>query len=536
MKKTFLAISALAAMLFAGCTSSDELTTLESIKTADSTPTPVQFGTYMGKVGTRAAGNAYEGAITNTQLQGTWDHDGDGGTAEISVGFGVFAHHNTSAYNSLTSRKPNFMYNEHIKYATDHWTYDNIKYWPNGQSTTTAADDESATSTSTNKVSFFAYAPHAEVFKFNSKEWTIDPTSGEFKNSTDTYSAATGAYGITKLSSNTAETNPKVYYTLNNDHFIDLLWGTTGTNGSDVASSTAQAGGVVNTDANGSTTSSATSRGNVNTDMTKQKVAGTVDFLFKHALAQVGGYSATPYAGLSVIADIDDNTDETVPSIKPSTAETGGKLDETKTKVTITSITITPDRTDTNTDGLYDNAMPTIGVLDLATGDWTNTAATSSTQLNFTQVINNNPSSGQYALNDAIKSPTTTFADWTWSTVSGITGVKDTEPTNVYASAAANPIILLPGTTPHFTITIQYEVCTHDTKLAKECTTVTQTITKNIAFGSAVELNKRYNILIHIGLTGVKFTASVSNWVEDHDGDSSIADDVVTVNLPINVQ
>lgn len=45
MKKTFLAISALAAMLFAGCTSSDELTTLESIKTADNTPTPVQFGT-----------------------------------------------------------------------------------------------------------------------------------------------------------------------------------------------------------------------------------------------------------------------------------------------------------------------------------------------------------------------------------------------------------------------------------------------------------------------------------------------------------
>jgi outer membrane lipoprotein SlyB len=49
MKKNFLAITALAAVLFAGCTSSDELTTLESIKTADNTPTPVQFGTVHGE-------------------------------------------------------------------------------------------------------------------------------------------------------------------------------------------------------------------------------------------------------------------------------------------------------------------------------------------------------------------------------------------------------------------------------------------------------------------------------------------------------
>ena len=68
MKKTFLAITALAAMLFAGCTSSDELTTLESIKTADNTPTPVQFGTYMGRGGTTRAG--VEGQIdTNDKLR-----------------------------------------------------------------------------------------------------------------------------------------------------------------------------------------------------------------------------------------------------------------------------------------------------------------------------------------------------------------------------------------------------------------------------------------------------------------------------------
>lgn len=499
MKKTFLAMTALAAMLFAGCTSSDEITTLESIKQAENAATPISFGTYMGKTGTRAG---YEGVITNTELKL--------GKTLGSAGFGVFAVSSTAGYNSLTSRKPNFMYNEQIYYNSG-WKYDNIKYWPNGQSSSTAADGSGATSTSTNKVSFFAYAPYVS----ESTTW------------------ASEAYGITSMSLNTADTNPKITYTLNNAHFIDLLWGTTGTNGSDVGSSTAQAGGAVNTDANGSSTSSATSYGTVNIDMTKQKINGTVNFLFKHALAQIGGYSATSYGGLSVIADIDDGVDETTPTIGTSSTAFGGTLDPNKTKVTITSITITPDKTDGTGDGVFDNAMPTIGVLDLATGSWTNTAPTNLTQLDFTHVINNNPSSGEYELATAIKSPTSISQ---WTDVSGVTGVLSTTPTNVYASAAATPLLLLPGTTPSFTFTIQYEVCTNDTKLQGNCSIVTQTITKTVTFGSPVQMNKRYNILIHLGLTGIKFDATVSDWNEDINGDSNVdANDTETVNLPINV-
>ena len=54
MKKSLLAMTVLAAMLFAGCTSSDEITTLESIKQAENAPTAIEFGTYVGRTGTRS--------------------------------------------------------------------------------------------------------------------------------------------------------------------------------------------------------------------------------------------------------------------------------------------------------------------------------------------------------------------------------------------------------------------------------------------------------------------------------------------------
>ena len=70
MKKTFLAMTALAAMLFAGCTSSDDLTTRETITKANEAATPINFGTYMGKTGTRAG---VEGDIISSDvLKGTW--------------------------------------------------------------------------------------------------------------------------------------------------------------------------------------------------------------------------------------------------------------------------------------------------------------------------------------------------------------------------------------------------------------------------------------------------------------------------------
>ena len=90
---------------------------------------------------------------------------------------------------------------------------------------------------------------------------------------------------------------------------------------------------------------------------------------------------------------------------------------------------------------------------------------------------------------------------------------------------------------------------TKDAHLAKGYTEAVQKITHNVAFKDAVELNKKYNLLIHLGLTSVKFEATVSNWdldstpaggigTEDSDGDGipDATDTDYDVHVPINVQ
>lgn len=166
MKKTFLAITALAAVLFAGCTSSDELTTLESIKTADNTPTPVQFGTYMSKLGTTRAAAA-EGSITTAQLLA--QKGGFGVFAYYTQGYGYGQQQGTTYYDETSPQSniaPNFMYNQLIRgtdVAEPVWSYSPVKYWPN-EIASTAVDNKGATGNAANgNVSFFAYAPYTGV-------------------------------------------------------------------------------------------------------------------------------------------------------------------------------------------------------------------------------------------------------------------------------------------------------------------------------------------------------------------------------------
>ena len=67
---------------------------------------------------------------------------------------------------------------------------------------------------------------------------------------------------------------------------------------------------------------------------------------------------------------------------------------------------------------------------------------------------------------------------------------------------------------------------------------VEQTISKVITFSEPIQLNKMYNIIIHLGLTSVKFTATVEDWEEtnvDTDNDPSTPDAPQQVDLPINV-
>ncbi|MBQ9363825.1 MAG: hypothetical protein IJT97_10485, partial [Bacteroidaceae bacterium] len=76
----------------------------------------------------------------------------------------------------------------------------------------------------------------------------------------------------------------------------------------------------------------------------------------------------------------------------------------------------------------------------------------------------------------------------------------------------ANPLVFIPGTNAELYVTADYYVRTLDNKLSKNYTQVRQRITKKVTFTETLELNKMYSLVMHIGLTGVKFTATVSNW------------------------
>jgi len=86
-----------------------------------------------------------------------------------------------------------------------------------------------------------------------------------------------------------------------------------------------------------------------------------------------------------------------------------------------------------------------------------------------------------------------------------------TTPQNVY-EGTANPLVLMPGTVPVLRFTITYIVRSYDAKLSTPYTEVEQTISKVVYIGETIQMNKQYNIIIGLGLTSIKFDATVSDW------------------------
>lgn len=467
---------------------------------------PVEFGTYMGRqANTRedVAGGA-TGAIDQTSdLVGS------------NKGFGVIAYYtgasNYSNWNPVSpaTKAPNFMYNEHIvgttSGATTTWDYaepGNKKYWPNDISTSNggSVDTQSSTATGTGiggKVSFFAYAPYVSVDVSN----TTASERGKVNSAT---------VGILALSSNQAVKNPTVTYKLDisGSKMVDLLWGTTGTNGTNVLGNTN----------NGATLSGG--KAAVNVDLTKQKTLGKVEFAFKHALARLGGISNTK-AGLQVQLDIDKEDGD---------IKGGSKNDNTK--VTIKSITIkTP-----ATGGTPDNSIDVKGILDLALGTWT--AASPEEKVQVTHSIGTNNATEDNGLNQIKLTLAEPLSISQWSDIpDGVT----TTAQNVY-KAEYSPFYIIPiaNSNPELTFTIDYIVRTKDENLDKGYSEVEQIISKTIQLDcngtteglGEYEANKRYNIVIHLGLTSVKFTASVSSWDDATSNETNNGE----VYLPINVK
>ncbi len=539
MKNQFklLTLAASAAMMLTAC-SSDKLETYagQPDLNPEAPSNAIQFGTYIGKSTTRATGGA-NGPITSAQV-----------LAQKS-GFGVFGYYTVdkdylgtvksaldpstplsgTAATDLTDNQaaalaPNFMYNQHVTgtdVATPVWSYSPIKYWPNGNTTADDQDNNGGTDpakgTVGGKVSFFAYAPY----------WD--------KSSADN--------GIIAMSSNDATGNPTVTYKLAADGTaVDLLWGTAGTNGEKAQDGTVEnvSWYIAKTPA---TPAWSTNPNKVNANLTKMKTDGKIQFDFKHALAKVGGsqQGTGNVNGLMIVADLDKNGNESGDDFELGTV--GGTAGTKLTKITVSSIVISNDINDDGNFDATDIAVATAnkGTLDLATGQWTlSEDAADKTALNHT--IDATGTAPNAKLATAIAETTApasgTKDDFfkctgTWD---GQAGVPALHPINVY-NTETNPFVFIPGTTPVLRFKITYIVRTYDANLENGFSEITQTVSKKVTFSEAVKLNKMYNILIHLGMTSVKFDAIVSNWdvtTTDSDGDGA-ADPDQQVYLPINV-
>ncbi len=399
---------------------------------------------------------------------------GDMTTAMLQKeGFGVIAYYTGSAaYSAWTKEAPNFMYNTKVyvpeadgtNVSSNAWTYAPTVYWPNGNE---AADNVGAAGTGVGKLSFFAYAPYTAV----------TPNTG---NATE--NATTGIKG---LSNNTATTDPTVSYSLEGG--VDLLWGTAGTNGATVSGNTAQAG-----------TTLTNGKAAVNVDLTKMKTDGKIKFLFKHALAQINS--------LKVVADIDNNG-----------ATTGGSL--SNTKIYVEKVTLANGETGVPSE----STIIGNGTFDLTTGLWT--AGSDKEEFSYNISAETVRAEGDAALSTDIQIPETTpnvTPGNEWDDIFATPGVT-TNATDVSNGISTK---LIPGANQTLKVTIKYWVTTKDSNLSKGYTWIPQEVTKTITLGT-IEMNKSYAIVMHLGLTSVKFSATVSDWDN--------ADANLRVDLPVNV-
>lgn len=568
--KKHLFIAAAAVVALASCTTSDEFfDPAQETAQQELNDNAIQFGTYLGKQQLTRAGQA--GSINTNVLKGLGT-DGTGTWSEAEskkYGFGVFAFYTEDktygqfqgeTYTGETGKAAsnsaaNFMFNEQIwwsktnadaSYVTG-WTYAPVKYWPNefangavDDADNDQKDNQATGAAAKGNVSFFAYAPYVSL-----------PISA-------TTSGIVAINGKADASANAVTGDPTVKYIVAPDgnDIVDLLWGTYGSTGKNVLGSGNAGVAFDNSAADKTykkailphqTSSTPTYDGyKLNADLTKQKTDGKVDFAFKHALAKVGGsevYSkltGNATHGLMVVLDIDDMKG----------AEKGGTFNNSETKVTVSNITIKAKALvedgskkpgETGYTKTYLKSQE--GTLNLATGVWTlNTESTNTTTdvtkaATTTHTITTAGSNGK--LNTTIAEPTSAPA----ATKEGWDGLPKgvlTTAKNVYESEAA-PLVFIPGTYPELTITITYLVRTLDEKLAGKYSQVSQTISKVVSFSEAVELNKQYNLLLHLGLTGVKFTATVSDWEVNGDTngngtiDATETLEVTDTDLPINV-
>lgn len=523
--KKHLFFAATAALVLASCSSdSVDFTQADVLQAQDDNS--VQFDTYMGKTGTTRAevDQTYsKGAIGNA------DNADQGITDLKKARFGVFAYQTTNTDYvpaTPTALVPNFMYNQEVKFddSPAAWVYSPVKYWPNGKDAANAAGAPSNTATSNNndKLSFFAYAPYMAETSFTADyDGSSYPT--DLSVASNAKKVASPINGIVAMTKNIFDKNVWVKYLMpnaNQNEAVDLLWGTNGK---------AQ---YKETDNTPSTSTTIGTGYNVN--LTKQTVGEKVKFLFKHALAKIGGNTETTTetytepasntCGYMIKLDVDGNNGDN------QTSFLGSTFTNTKTLVTVEKVEIkdgkSADDASWEITGVTTSNLANSGWFNIEQGKWENVeVATAGATYSITaDKDNTDVTDATYSLNPNIKEGAVSvkpalIASDNWSTTSsdnaytgGATGVT-VAALPLFAKENVPGLMVIPGSgTPQtLYVRIKYHVRTLDANLKDKVTHVKQTITNSIDL-SSLDPNKYYKIIMHLGLTSVKFEAVVADW------------------------
>lgn len=285
--------------------------------------------------------------------------------------------------------------------------------------------------------------------------------------------AITGATeGITALTGNAATTDPKVTYVVaaTPEKSVDLLWGV-------VPTGTTTWSNVSGTDVK-------LTEGLPYLNLIKPNTTQKVNFNFRHALAKLG---------LKVVGAFD--------------AVTGGTKDAA-TKITVASVTI---------EGTGFKKTAVLNLNNTTANEPLWEAVKDAGDIKLTVSDAN--------LNSKIKDSGKDEAQ----TVDGVTETAQ-DLLNSDATSAQKAFMIIPSSADNksLKVTIDYYVNTTDASLSKGYSRVENKITKTIT-GFAPEAGKNYTLLLSLGMTSVKVSATVSDWTTE-DGSTT------QVDLPINVK
>lgn len=373
-------------------------------------------------------------------------------------GFGVFAFHNRTTGNvsaPVAGTAANFMFNQQVRY-TGSWTYSPLKYWPNETGTKAKSEDEES-------LSFLAYAPY---------------TSANEASNNNTGNKG----GIVGISPNTTDFDKiAIDYEVAQDpqKQVDLLWGVgDGTQYKDVEDNP-----IILT------------AGKPLVGLSKPNTSYKVPFLFKHALSKLN---------LNIDAIVDALNSKTNPVANG-------------TKIFVRQVTLTGN-------------IATKGRLMLKN--------TVENKPEWTAIEGTALAAAPLVLNDGReedKEATTAKDDEEFACLNPMIiqkgnafGTSEVGVTNATVSLlkpaedGTASLMVIPveaATTNDMEVKIVYDVLTQDNNLGVNLvdgstqygSTVTNVITKTIT-GLKLEAGKEYTINMHLGMTSVKFDATVSEW------------------------